>query len=146
MTYDIAVFQPAVKPGDESAQQLWADANTGLVVTGIVKLAQRFLLELLTVRGSMPFHLERGSALLQFVREGRIRNEVDAHTYFQYAVGQIEPNLYADELATDPPEELYTSVDVLGVTFSRDVLSYRIKLNSAAGEFRVLSVPLSVIP
>lgn len=145
-TYDIAIFHPAARPSDPCLQQLWSGQSRGLVVTGIVKLAQRFLLELLTVRGSMPFQQERGSALLQIVREGRIRNEIDAHVFFHYAVGQIEPNLLADETVQDPTDERYGSIDILGVTFAGSRLSYQVKLNSLAGDSRVLTVPLSDVP
>lgn len=144
-TYDIAAFAPSGSSAKPDSQLLWTETGQGLVVTGIVKLSQRFLLELLTVRGSMPYAPTRGSVLLNRAREGRIRSEIDAHTYFQYAAGQVRSTLLSEETADDPANERYDSVEILSVSFAAGWVSYNIKLLSLAGEARTLTLPLAVI-
>lgn len=144
ITYDIALFQVPPSPSVPDLQRLWGDDGGGRMLTGIRKLAQRFLLELLTIKGTIPFAASRGSDLLAFAKTGRIRSEVDAHMLFQYAVGQVEVNLRADELPTDELDEQYSSVSVTSVTFTPLKLIYRLTLTSRAGSSRVVTLPLSV--
>jgi len=143
-TYDVAVFQVPPSPAVPDLQQLWGGDGGGRLLTGIRKLAQRFLLELLTIRGTIPFHPTRGSDLLSYAKTGQIRSEVDAHVLFQYAVGQVEVNLRADELTTDELDEQYASVSVVSVTFTPIKLIYRLTLTSRAGNSRVVTLPLAV--
>lgn len=143
-TYDLAVFQTSGSPVTPDMQVLWGVDGDGVLLTGIRKLAQRFLLELLTIRGSMPFAQDRGSSLMVFVKEGRIRSEVDAHMYFQYAVGEIEPNLFGDVLSTDDHDEQYKSVTIDSITFTPTHLAYKISLTSVAGTSRTVTLPLAV--
>lgn len=146
-TYDVAAFQTAVPTSSlPTPQELWALDGEGRVITGVVKLVQRFLLELLTIRGSVPFAPLAGSSLLSIARAGRIRSDVDAYVFFQYAVGEIEPNLQAVETDTDPPEERFRDAEILSVTFTNTYLSYRVRITTAAGTTRELVVPLRAIP
>lgn len=145
-TYDVVAFQMPDSASQPSPQQLWELDGAGRAVTGIVKLAQVVLLELLTVKGSMPFAQSRGTSLLMFVRQGSIRNEVDAHVYFQYAVGELLQNLAAEETADTPDDERAVSLEIDNVTFSFDRLVYNLTLTSVAGTTRQLSLPVATIP
>ena len=143
-TYDVAAFQTNTHSLAEVPQELWDLASgNGTILTGILSLAQRFVLELFTVKGSKPFATNRGSSLLTFVRTGLIRNDIDAYTFFQYAVAEVQANLQSDELATDPADERFDSAEILSVTFTPETLVYSIGLNSRAGTQRVLTVPLT---
>lgn len=146
-TYDVAAFQTNINSPAPVPQELWDLAGgDGMLITGIVKLCQMFLLEIFTVRGSMPFEPDRGSSLLTFVRTGKIRSDIDAHVYFQYAVQEVKQNLIAEEDANTPDDERLSSVEVLSVAFTYEQLTYRVKLNSVAGSSRVVSVPLTTTP
>jgi hypothetical protein len=145
-TYDVVAFQIPPNPLQPSPQKLWELDGAGRAVTGILKLAQHALLELLTVKGSRPFNQASGTSLLSFVRQGLIRNEVDAYVYFQYAVGELQQNLLAAETAADPDDERFVSLVILSVTFTPQQVSYRTQLTSRAGTARELILPVATAP
>ena len=145
-TYDIAAFQLPTHTFQAADQRLWELDGTGRAVTGILKLAQRVLLDMLTVKGSKPFALNDGTSLLSFVRQGRIRNEIDAYTYFQYAVGELQQNLQVEEQSDDPPDERFGSLKIVSLTFTPLQLSYSLKLLSLSGDSRTLTLPVPIMP
>lgn len=145
-TYDVAAFQIPTNILLPSPQKLWELDGAGRAVTGILKLAQHVLLELNTVRGSHPFAPKKGTSLLTFVRQGRIRNEIDAHVFFQYSVGELQQNLIADELADEPADEKFSRLEVLSLTFTPVRLTYQLELTSRAGSTRELLLPVATIP
>jgi hypothetical protein len=145
-TYDVAAFQIPAQPFEPAPQKLWELDGAGRAVTGILKLAQRVLIELNTVRGSQPFNLRAGTSLLPFARQGRIRNEIDAHVYFQYAVGELQQNLIPDELTDEPADEKFSALTILSLTFTPVRLSYTLRLVSQDGDSRELILPVSTIP
>lgn len=143
-TYDVAAFQltPDTRP---EVQRLWA-ANSGTGITGILKLAQRFLVAMLTIHGTRPFSPESGSSLLQAARTGRIRSDVDARIEFQFALSGTEDTLRAEEDAAMPDDERYADATLTGVTFSPGFVAYRVLLASRAGGTRTLEMPVQTIP
>lgn len=145
-TYDIAAFQLPAHAYLVTDQRLWELDGTGRAVTGILKLAQRVLLDLLTVKGSKPFDTNAGTSLLNFVRQGRIRNEIDAHTYFQYAVGELQQNMQDEETTDDPPDERFASLSIISLTFTPLQLAYSLKLLSMSGDSRTLTLPVPIMP
>jgi len=146
-TYDIGAFQTNPKDTGFVPQELWdLHGGDGILVTGIIKLCQRFLLELLTVKGTIPFDTKRGSSLLTFVRTGQIRNDIDAYVYFQYSIQEVLQNLWGDELTTDPNDERIKSVDINSVSFLKNVIVYSVQLNSMAGASRQVQIPLQTLP
>jgi len=146
-TYDVAAFQTDPANTGVVPQELWSlTSGDGLLVTGIIKLCQRFLLELFTVKGSIPFDTDRGSSLLTFVRQGNIRNDIDAYIYFQFAVQEVKQYLQSQELATDDPDEQFQTLTIDSVAFSYTAITYHVTLTSNAGSSRVVSVPLTTSP
>lgn len=149
-TVDILAFDGAFSDGKfELAQSLHSSSKpSGQVCAGIQKLTQRWVIELLTPRGSMPYLPTRGSSFLNNVRSGKIRTEIDASLIFNFAKDQVAFNLIQeDSLGTYPADERYGSADLLGVqvvTGSKMTISVRI--NSLAGSTRVFVVPVSVVP
>jgi len=149
-TVDILAFDGAFSDGKfELAQSLHSPSKpSGQVCAGIQKLTQRWVIELLTPRGSMPYLPTRGSSFLNNVRSGKIRTEIDASLIFNFAKDQVAFNLIQeDSLGTYPTDERYGSADLLGVqvvTGSKMTISVRI--NSLAGSTRVFVVPVSVVP
>lgn len=149
-TVDVLAFDGAFSDGKfELAQSLHSSSKpSGQVCAGIQKLTQRWVIELLTPRGSMPYLPTRGSSFLNDVRSGKIRTEIDASLLFNFARDQVSFNLIQeDSLGTYPADERYGSADLLGVrvvTGSKMTISVRI--NSLAGSTRVFVVPVSVVP
>ena len=143
MTYDLAIFVPGPSLAVPSKMQLFDATDPGLVVTGIVKLAQRFLLTLLTPVGSRPFAPASGTRLLPTIRTGNIANELDARMAMLFAISDAEMQLVNEEdPTTDPADERFLNAEVLQVSFLSRGISYTLRLTSRAGTTREVTLPL----
>ena len=110
------------------------------------ELAQRWVLEFLTERGSMPFHLqERGTDFLRWLHSGVIRTELDVLAYFNFAAGQVAKTLAKERQPDDPLEEQLQSAQLQQVTLTEGGLILVVRLTSRAGETRSVqfAVPFS---
>lgn len=141
---DLLAFQgydagPSPRP---LAQALALDGGSGSVVAGPEKLAQRFLLELLTESGSMPLLPARGCSFLADARRGAWRTAADARRSFFAALVDVRRTLLAEESDSDPDDERFADADLLGLDLSADRLVLRVAVTSLAGDTRVLLPPL----
>lgn len=114
-------------------------------VTGIQKLAQRFMVELLTIRGSVLLS-DRGSRFMADVHSGYIRLPVDARAAFSRAVVAISPKLVAEESDTDPDDERFESAELEQVAIFGGRLVLVIRIRSRAGTSRIYMAPIPVLP
>lgn len=146
-TADILAYQ--VDPSDgmqEAVQSLTGDGqHSGKITTGVQKLAQRFLLELLTERGSMPYNPERGCGFLTDARRGVFQSQLDVFTSFSSALVDIRRNLRLEELASDPEDEKYASAEITQVIFSPGFAAVYVKISSVAGSTRTVIAPLDTV-
>lgn len=141
---DVLVFQ-SQPDADVQLQQLFSPENGGEVVTGAIKLAQRWLLEFLTIRGSMPFLPERGSSFIAAARQGRLRTEADVLAEFDFAADEIRQSLIAEEPADMPDDERYGNVTLDQLLLTEDAgLALRITILSVAGAARSVILPIPV--
>ena len=148
-TVDVLAFLGADYDGLGSAkliQELVTPEHGGLVTTGIQKLAQRYLLELLTSEGSMPFLPNRGSSFMIEGRQGFWKTAADVKQSFNVAEATIKSHLVDEESDTDPLDEKYHSSELLTVIVSPDSVVARISLTSKAGTSRELITPINVSP
>src|SRR5690606_30103881 len=105
-TVDVVAFQGTQLRGEILlAQRLARPGTGGSVNTGIVKLGQRFLLELLTERGSMKHRPERGSSFMREVRSQRIRTVTELHAAFARGLLDVRRNLRGEDAEDDPLDE-----------------------------------------
>jgi len=144
-TVDVLAFQGA-EPGAEvlTTQSLFSGNAGGAVVTGIQKLSQRFLMELLTESGTIAYLPDRGSLFMARLRQGRLRNRIDARTAFTAAVVQVRRNLRNEETDDTPDDEAFGGVELNGLSVTGDKLTLRITLRSLAGTSRQVILPLTV--
>ena len=121
---------------------------SGKVCAGIQKLTQRWLIELLTPLGSLPYLPDRGSNFINQARSGRIRTEADASSAFQFAKEKVATNLInEDNEGTYPNDEKYGGADLISIKIETgSKLSLSVRLDSLAGESRIFVVPLTVVP
>jgi hypothetical protein len=124
-------------------QALVPAGGTSKVTTGIQKLAQQWLVEMMTVRGSVPYQPERGTFLILRARQGRLRTTLAVEQAFAVARMQARQNLMADETDQTPDDERYGRVDLLSVSLEQARASIRARLRSRAGEDRELILPLA---
>jgi hypothetical protein len=101
--------------------------------SGEVKLAQRWLLEFLTKRGSIPHKPQRGCSFLSELESGLVHTETDVFAAFATAQVQIEQNLASDARADDPPEELFAEAELTRLSISDTLLHLQISIVSRAG-------------
>jgi hypothetical protein len=141
-TYDLAAFIQV--PGAPDTPSMFANSGQGL--TGVRKLGQRLILELLTPRGSMRFRPTAGTGLMTTIQQGRITNELDAHMYMQAALTEAETNLLDYELPEDPDDERYLRATIKDVAFEPGQLVYRIQLETLAGTDAEILVPVDTLP
>jgi len=132
-TYDVDLLRGP--GGSRTGPQLAApaDASGSWSVTGVEKLAQRVVLELLTRRGSMPLLPSRGSSLLDAVAGGLVRTEVDVHQRFAFAAVEVERNLAADASPADPPDERLARLELARATVAPGRLTLDVRIETAAG-------------
>ena len=118
-TIDVAAFQGQVRDGESQLLMDLAEPGTGgQILTGIVKLGQRFFMELLTERGTMIYRPDRGTLFLTELREGQVRSQVDLLGAFSRALIDVIRNLQNEETDSDPDDERIKSADVINVEFS----------------------------
>lgn len=142
-TVDIAFF----KDSDTAAQnpqgfgEIYA---SGAVLTGIRKLAQRYVLELFTRRGSLAYRSRRGSSFLDRFHQGTIRTSADIFQAFAIASGEVQEALTAEEQLTDPDDERFASATLLSATVNGLESSITVSLKSLAGSEFTLIQPIDV--
>lgn len=130
---DALLTQAMVKPGE-----------SGALVTGIQKLAQRFLLELLTIRGTLKYLPTRGTTFMAEAQQGLWRTSSDVEQSFYGSLLEIENNLVSEEDVNDPPDEKFASAQLLSVTVATDQTSIRVQLTSQAGTSREIIYPIRI--
>jgi hypothetical protein len=147
-TVDVFAFDGVLEQGESLlTHELFDSEQSGLVCTGIQKLAQRFILELLTDKGSMQGKPENGTGLLRAYRQGIVRSEMDAAQEWAFAVNEAMANMRAEEADTDPDDERISSVELNSVAFSQGIkVAYYAKLISVAGTSRKVILPLPIVP
>lgn len=142
-TYDISFLQ-----GDSGLVDVTPVGPEGsaTAVTGILKIAQRALLEFLTRKGSLTYLPARGTEFLNAVSQGLLRTDVDVHQYFSYAASDVLRNLASDELDSDPADERISRFELAKVVVAPGVLRLWITLAVSSGAATTLIQPIATAP
>jgi hypothetical protein len=145
-TVDILAFDDARASGEAKlTQDLVQPRQSGALTTGIQKLAQRFLIELLTERGSLEYLPARGTFFITQIRAGIIRTSQDLFVAFSAAERELRNNLrLEDNLENDPQDEQYQSATLTNASLFGDTAILNIDVTSAAGTTRKVIYPLRV--
>jgi len=144
-TVDFLAFDDAKASGDTLlTQALVQPGQSGALITGIEKLVQRFLLELLTEQGSLDYMLNRGTFFMTALRSGIVRTSQDLFSTFSSAEVDVRNNLRQEEDITDPADERYGSAKLLAASLFGDTATLSIQVNSVAGESRTVIYPLRI--
>jgi hypothetical protein len=140
---DLLVFHPS---GSESSQplslSLAGSSASGLGVTGILKVIQRFFLELFTVRGTLRGLPNRGCSFMADAWQGLWQTPVEVQSSFAAALSQIKLNLRADIAATDPADEQFETAELADIQLAADTVKLYIRLFTKAGDSRIVLAPL----
>lgn len=146
--FDVLALQGAQPRGEVLLNQsIFSTGNSGQICTGVQKLAQRWALEFLTIRGSMPFHMsERGSDFMTWLRHGRIRTEFDVTSYFNFAAQQVKTNLLNEETEDMNPEDRFLQASLLQIGLGNNTLQLYVNVVSLAEDTRQIILPIGITP
>jgi hypothetical protein len=144
--YDYLAFRDVKPLGDQRlGLELYNKNTSGQIATGIQKLAQRWALEFLTERGSMPGLPERGSDFMLAVRRGYLRSELDVITTFNTANLYMTRALRNEEYEGMPDDERFDYAEIRSVEFLPGYMNLTVMINSVAGESRAAILPIETL-
>ena len=144
-TVDVLAFRGQTPTGTALlAQDLLSGG--GQICTGIVKLAQWFVLELLRIQGSAPFDADGGTLFYQRLASGRFRTDTDVYVAFGFAVGDITARARQVETAATPLDEQFAAAVLDAVTVAPGKVTLHVALTSAAGTARQVILPIPFTP
>ena len=145
-TVDYLAFDDARAQGDALlTQTLVKEGQSGALITGIEKLVQRFLIELLTEQGSLNYQLNRGTFFMTALRTGVVRTSLDLFAAFSSAELDVRDNLRLEEdFQNDPEDERYGEATLISASLLGDTATLTINVSSVAGESRTVIYPLRV--
>lgn len=147
--FDLLAFRGAEPVGDILLDQtLFGVDAGGEVCTGVQKLAQRWVLHFLTIRGSMKFLPLRGTNFIRDVRQGRLRSESDVQIRFNAAAVQVRLDMQAEENEDMHPEDRLATpgARLLSLTLTREQLQLRVEILSLSGASRRIILPIPFMP
>lgn len=146
-TADILAFQGMFQAGKEEllSQTLVAPGTGGYLITGVEKLVQRVLVILLTRQGTMQYLPTAGTRFMLDAESGLWRTVLDVQNSFYSAKLDLMRQLRALQLATDPPDEVIDTVDLLNVILTTDTVKLFIRLVTQAGQPVNFIQPLPVV-
>lgn len=142
MSYDVAFYR-ATSSGP--VEQVLADAlDSGRIVSGPEKLAQRFLLELMTKKNETP-GLTGGSDFLNRLQNMNARTETDVFTALASSINEVVSTLQAAELETDADNERLVSVRIDRLELDVGTLNLRLRLKTRAATLVPVEIPLDFL-
>jgi len=145
--YDFLAIQNVQKTGDvQLGLELFTPTNSGLIATGVQKLAQRWLLEFLTEKGSMPGLPNRGTTFMTLVRQGRLRTSAVITAQFYFAAHVARITLTEEENDTWPDDERIADVKLQSLAFLPGYAKLYVLVSSRAGDTREVIMPISTLP
>jgi len=142
---DVLALRGGTASGEQQLSQTLADADSGGdICTGIQKLAQRFLLVLLTEQGSVKYWSDYGTTFMTELRRGEIRTDAEMRAVFALAEQDAAEQLVAEESDTDPDDERYRHTELTTVTITDSTAYLYLTLESMASSADFI-VPISLV-
>ncbi len=145
--YDYLAFRNVAALGDQQLGLALYDGDTsGQICVGIQKLAQRWALEFLTERGSMPGLPARGCAFMTLVRRGVLRTQADVISAFNTEDLYITRNLRNEEYDGMPLDEQFADAELTSVAILPGYMNLHVMITSRAGAARAVILPVETLP
>lgn len=132
-TIDVLAFRGVRADARAVLDQSLADeSSTGEICTGVQKLAQRFLLALLTEQGTVKHAPDYGTTFMTEIRQGSIQTDAELRSLFDLSAQHVGLQLVAEESDDDPPDEKFKKAELIGVSLSSGYASLTIRLYAEA--------------
>lgn len=142
-TIDVVAYDNIQPSGESLLQQTLAQPGEGgKIITGIHKLVQRYILELLTERGSIPHLPLRGCQFMEQARLGFFQTSFDVLASFSASQVDVRQNLQLEESISDPDDERFLSAELLTVTLTNGNASVTVQVTSRAKTSRQFIMPI----
>ena len=140
--YSLAIIQYSEENGFEFL--LSKPYRSGSYVSGLQKLAQNFLVELMTQKGSVRFEPDFGSRLPSELRGMNILSLNDLHGSLARSLNDVVMNIRSRERMTDTPDELLADVSIIDLRQMLDRVIVSLRLRSESGTDLVMKLPLEL--
>jgi len=136
-------------PGSLLAGSLGGDDGAGQVVTGLLKMAQRFLILLLNETNTIKYNYYghngiRGCEFMTELRLGQLRTELDVFTAFGLAELHVRQQMLAMETDDTPDDEKYKRAQLHHLELTGDTVKLYIAIESRASTATVI-MPVPVV-
>jgi hypothetical protein len=143
VTYDLAT----IIKGDDNIGifSLTHPYRSGMFITGIQKLVQRFITELLTDVGSVRLNPSYGSNLLSLLGRANVQAVTDVHGALVSAIHQVRRNMQQRIVGDEPADEILHEVIIERLEPVLDRVIVVLKVVAASGAARVTNFPLEII-
>ena len=125
---------------------LYSNDNPGKICAGPQKLAQRWLLEFLTEKGSMLGLPDRGCDFMRFVRQGTIKTQLNVTQTFNASNMRIRVTLQDEEYEGMPDDERLDDAELLSVGLLPGYMNLSIAITSRSGDASEILVPIATLP
>lgn len=140
-TYDLSMAR--VQPmGQPAIQQLAGPNDKGEIITDGAKLVQKYVVILMTEKGSIPYASLRGSNFISILRMTGMNSEADVLTAF--AGAQLDLRRQLKLTGSEPADEQFVKATVKGILITSEsiLLSFNI---ITAGEGLSVTIPINFV-
>ena len=143
---DLSMFNNVQEDGESLlVQEVAGKDNFGSICTGVQKVAQRVVLRLFTITGSLKYKPNEGCNFMLHMISGRFRSTVDVFAAFAEAKTSIMEQFDAEIQDDDPDEERLEELVLAQVVLAPDFLGLRVRVVTLAGTSRSVIIPIPVI-
>tara|TARA_A100001015_G_scaffold298353_1_gene380972 strand:- start:316 stop:786 length:471 start_codon:yes stop_codon:yes gene_type:complete len=147
-TIDVLAFRGGNASGQVLLNATLADAeSSGEITTGIQKLAQRWIITMLTELGSVTYKPEMGTTFMTQLRAGEVHSDADMRALFTLTELSAREQLQNEITTTTPLDEQYLSASLEAVTVSNGNISITVNLYSKSPENTatfIMPIPLII--
>lgn len=145
-TVDVSAYQGMKAKGEVKLLSVLAEDGTGgRICTGIQKLVQRFIIELFTEKGSIPYMEQRGTGFMTEARLGYLRTQIDIFAAFSRALSDLKVSLSVAESSDDPADERFFHAEIISIEYAAGnakIFTRIYSLDSAAKAILPISVSI----
>ena len=145
-TIDVLAFRGGTAVGEvELDRSLAADGGSGEITTGIQKLAQKWLLTLLTEKGSVKYKPNFGTFFMRKLAIGSVATEQQLFALFSAVEIDLAGQLLAEEDANTPDDERYNTSKIISATVFPGYINLTVTLSSQTSNVNfIVPIPLVV--
>lgn len=136
---DVSAFR--IQPDGIVEQSLADEHSSGETVSGAPFAAQRVIIELLTIQGSIQYMPRRGSKFITYLMQGA-NSERDVFVAFAAARSDILANLQSEDLSGDPLSEQVENVQLLNLAVLEGSVMMRVGVTSKDKSVITFNLPL----